>query len=106
MKKIILGIGSLILATLAFAFMGTQKTIQPPTVSDGWFIYNGGNPVSPGSYTLVENEPDCPGDEALCAIRATINTATNQPTSASLADLQALSSNFTVEVPGQVEFEQ
>ena len=83
----------------------TTRTEAVPTtqVDEEWFIYVGGPVNQPGSYEMVETDPDCPGTGTLCAIRAQKQENADLPTTSSLANLASISNNFANEVEGLVE---
>jgi len=42
-----------------------------------WFSFTGTNPSDPAHYTLVPNQPSCPGTQSLCAIQASNDGSDN-----------------------------
>ncbi len=103
MKKIILGISTLLLGLAVWAFTSPEPQKQVAVADEEWFVYEGGPYNEPGSYRMVGSAPDCPGSGELCAIRAEKQSAADLPTTASLTYLASISSNFGAEVTGLVE---
>lgn len=90
------------IAIMAWAFT-TPKVIAPKPLVESWFVFNGGDPENPEDYTITSINPNCPGDQVLCAVYAEKHPIDDVPTVDALLYAAEESDDFTMEVPGLVQ---
>lgn len=109
MKKIkisLLGVSAILLGICSSAFTSAPDAGNA-TLLDGWFKYNGGTNTNPANYSYVGTSAPCDDAVTYCAMKGDRQASPNQsrPTQASINAAAAASSNFTVPVLNQVNFE-